>query len=50
MNKRKALKEQIERERKILDNMLESGSMEDALEQSRKVDQLMERYMDAEQG
>lgn len=40
-----SLKKDIERERKILDEMLDRMSMEDALQQSRKLDRLLEEYV-----
>lgn len=39
------LKTEIETERRILDQMLESMSMEEVLGQSRKLDQLVEEYI-----
>lgn len=39
------IREEIEAERRKLDRMLESMSMEDVLGQSRKLDSLIEEYM-----
>lgn len=39
------LKTQIEAERKVLDQMLESRCMEEVLGQSRKLDKLIEEYI-----
>lgn len=39
------LKEEIEKERKRLDEMLERMPMEEALAQSRKLDGLLEEYI-----
>lgn len=46
MGRTEYLKEEIERERRVLDEMLESRTMEDVLAQSRKLDRLMEEYLD----
>lgn len=46
MCKAEYLKEEIERERRVLDEMLATMTMEEALLQSRKVDSLMEKYLD----
>lgn len=46
MNMLENLKEEIEMERRKLDEMLETMSMSDALEQSRKLDGLIEKYID----
>lgn len=45
MKKIEILKAQIETERRNLNKMLETMSMEDVLGQSRKLDQLMEEYI-----
>lgn len=45
MNKREHLKTEIEKERRVLDEMLTTGTMQDALGQSRKLDRLMEEYI-----
>ena len=45
MKKMEVLKRQIETERRNLDKMLETMRMEEVLEQSRKLDQLMEEYI-----
>ena len=45
MERLMSLKEDIERERRVLDEMLDRMSMEDALRQSRKLDQLLEEYI-----
>lgn len=39
------VRSEIETERRILDQMLESMSMEDVLGQSRKMDRLIEEYI-----
>ncbi len=46
MNTTESLKKRIEEERRLLDEMLGSGSAEEALLQSRKLDRLMEEYID----
>ncbi len=46
MNKVENLKMEIEKERRKLDEMLETRTMEDVLGQSRKVDILIEKYID----
>lgn len=46
MCKAEYLKEEIERERRVLDEMLAVMTMEEALQQSRKLDSLMEKYLD----
>lgn len=45
MNRIEKLKEEIERERRKLDEMLGVMTMEDALMQSRKLDGLLEEYI-----
>lgn len=45
MNKLENLKMEIESERRKLDEMLESMTMEEVLGQSRKVDSLIEQYI-----
>ena len=45
MNSLESLKEQIEKERKVLDEMLCTKTMEAVLKQSRKLDGLMEEYL-----
>lgn len=45
MNKIEYLKAEIEKERKVLDEMLGADSMQDVLIQSRKLDRLMEEYI-----
>ncbi len=47
MNQKEQLKERIEGERKKLNELLASGDrVEDAYEQSRAVDRLIEQYLD----
>lgn len=46
MKNLETLKVQIETERRTLDKMLESMKMEDVIDQSRKLDQLIEEYVD----
>lgn len=46
MNKVENLKMEIEAERRKLDEMLENMSVEEVLGQSRKVDSLIEQYIE----
>ena len=46
MNKVEQLKAKIEEERRTLDEMLAGKTMEEVLLQSRKVDTLIEEYID----
>lgn len=45
MRRVEELRTEIEAERRKMDEMLEKSSMEEALEQSRKVDRLIEKYL-----
>lgn len=45
-NTLETLKLEIENERQILDQMLQSKGMSEVLDQSRKLDQLIEQYLD----
>lgn len=45
MKNLETLKVQIETERRVLDQMLESMHMEEVIGQSRKLDQLIEEYI-----
>lgn len=45
MNRMESLKKAIEEERRILDELLGTGSAEEVLHQSRKLDGLMEEYI-----
>ncbi|MDO4343449.1 MAG: hypothetical protein Q4C50_01475 [Eubacteriales bacterium] len=47
MSKVEKLRAEIERERKMLDEMLETMTMEEVLGQSRKLDRLIEDYIEA---
>ncbi len=46
MSQMEYLREEIERERRVLDEMLATMPMESALVQSQKLDRLMEEYLD----
>ncbi|MGI6018198.1 MAG: hypothetical protein ACOX8M_05270 [Marvinbryantia sp.] len=46
MSQMEYLKEEIERERRILDEMLATMPMESTLVQSQKLDRLMQEYLD----
>ncbi|MDO4522572.1 MAG: aspartyl-phosphate phosphatase Spo0E family protein [Eubacteriales bacterium] len=45
MGKLETLKQQIESERRALNEMLEGKSLEEALDQSRRLDKLIEEYV-----
>ncbi len=49
MSRMEYLKKEIEKERRVLDEMLATMPMESALMQSQKLDHLMEEYLDLEQ-
>ena len=45
MNSLEMLKEEIEKERNILDQFLMTKSMTEVIEQSQKLDQMIEQYL-----
>ena len=46
MSRIESLKREIEKEREILDHMLITKGMTEVIEQSQKLDLMIERYMD----
>lgn len=49
MNSLETLKREIERERAVLDEMLTTKGMSEVIEQSQKLDRMIENYLDIAQ-